>query len=106
MEKSSYFKKAPQKIVRVLDPIKSSPFVVPTKRKEAPTENIPMGDNPLQAVAIYFPQVGGIRTTEAPEVIFNLTQGDEGMETSPPNDSLKASLCPPIGRLHSFRRDW
>ena len=29
------------------------------------------------------------------------------METPPPNDSLKASLSPPVGgRLHSFRRDW
>ena len=29
------------------------------------------------------------------------------METPLPNDSLKASLSPPIGgRLHSFRRDW
>ena len=29
------------------------------------------------------------------------------METPLPNDSLKASLSPPVGgRLHSFRRDW
>ena len=29
------------------------------------------------------------------------------MKTPPPNDSLKASLSPPVGgRLHSFRRDW
>ena len=28
------------------------------------------------------------------------------METPPPNESLKASLCPPVGRLRSFRRDW
>ena len=29
------------------------------------------------------------------------------METPPPNDSLTASLSPPVGgRLHSFRRDW
>ena len=28
-------------------------------------------------------------------------------KTPPPNDSLKASLSPPVeGRLHSFRRDW
>ena len=38
---------------------------------------------------------------------FDLTQGDKGMETPPPNDSLNASLSPPVeGRLHSFRRDW
>ena len=28
------------------------------------------------------------------------------METPPTNDSLKASLSPPVGRLRSFRRDW
>ena len=40
----SLLKKAPLKIHRVLDPIKISPFMVPTTiRKEAPTENAPMG---------------------------------------------------------------
>ena len=44
--------------------------------------------------------------TEAPEVVSNLPQGDEGGETPPPNDSL-ASISPPVGgRLCSFRRDW
>ena len=53
-----------------------------------------------------FPQVGGKRITEAPEVIFDRTQGDECMETPPPNDSLKASLNPLVGgRLLSVRRD-
>ena len=107
MEKSSFLKKAPLKTLRVLDPIKTSSVVVPTIRKEATTENIPMGDNPLQAVTYCFPQVGGNRVAEAPEVIFDLTQGDEGVETPPPNDSLKASLSPPEGgSLHSFRKDW
>ena len=32
--------------LRVLDPIKTSPFVVPTTRKEAPTGNAPMGQFP------------------------------------------------------------
>ena len=51
--------------------------------------------------------VGGNRITEAPEVVFDLTQGDEGVETPPPNDSLKASHSPPVGgRLRSFRKDW
>ena len=47
MKKSSSLKKAPLKRLRFLDPIKTSPFVVPTIRKEAPTGNAPMGDNPL-----------------------------------------------------------
>ena len=86
-------------MLRVLDPIKISPFVVPTTRKEAPTGNAPMGATPLKAVTNRFPQVGGNRISEAP--------GDEGVETPLHNDSSKASLSPPIGgRLRSFRRDW
>ena len=46
MEKTSSFKKAPLKTLRVLDPTKTSPFVVPTTiRKEAPTGNTPMGNS-------------------------------------------------------------
>ena len=40
-----------------------------------------MGDNLL---ANRFPQVWGKRITEAPEVIFDLTEGNEGVETPPP----------------------
>ena len=82
--------------------------VVPTTiRKEAPTGNTPMGAIPPKAVISFFPQVGGNRTTEALEVVFDPTIGEEGMETPPPNDSLQASLSPPVGgRLRSFRRDW
>ena len=39
---TSFLKKAPQKILRVSDPTRISPFVVPT-RKEAPTGNAPTG---------------------------------------------------------------
>ena len=66
-----------------------------------------MGAMPHKAVTNCFPQTGGNLTSEAPGVILDPTLGDEGMETPPPNDSLKASLSPPVGgRLHSFRRDW
>ena len=55
-------KKAPLKILRVLDPIKTNPFIVPTTiRKEAPTGNAPVGVNPLQAVTNHFPQAGEIK---------------------------------------------
>ena len=55
-----------------------------------------MGATPHQAVTNHFPQAGG-----------NRTLGDEGVETPPPTDSLKASLIPPVGdHLHFFRRDW
>ena len=108
MEKTSSLKKAPLKTLRVLDPTKTSPFVVPTTiRKEAPTGNAPMGAIPLKAVTNCFPQVGGNQTQEASGVVFDPTQGDEAVETPPPNDSFEASLSPPVGGcLHSFRRDW
>ena len=63
-------------MLRVLDPIKTSPFVVPTIRKEAPTGNAPMGATPLKAVTNRFPQVGGNRISEAPGVVFDPTPGD------------------------------
>ena len=44
-EKTSSSKKAPLKMLRVSDPIKISPFVVPTIRKEAPTGDAPYGGN-------------------------------------------------------------
>ena len=65
-----------------------------------------MGAIPYKAVTIRFPQVGENRTSEAPGVIFDPTQGDEGVETPPPNDSFQASLSPPVGGyLRSFRTD-
>ena len=81
--------------------------MVPTTRKEAPTGNTPMRAITHKAVTNRFPQVGGNRTSEAPGVVFDPTLGDAGMETPIPNDSLKASLSPPVGgRLRYFRRDW
>ena len=53
-----------------------------------------MGVNPFQAVTIVLPQVRGNQVADAPEFVFNLRQGDGGVETLPPNDSLKASLSP------------
>ena len=65
-----------------------------------------MGATPHKAVTNRFPQVGGNQTSETPGAIFNPTLGDKGVETPPPNDSLKASLSPSVGgRLRSFRRD-
>ena len=80
MKKTSSLKKAPLKTLRVLGPTKTSPFVVPTiVRKEAPTGNAPTGAIPLQAVTNRLPQVGGNQTQEASGVVFDPTQGDEGV---------------------------
>ena len=65
-----------------------------------------MGATPPKAVTNHFPRVRGNRTTKASEVVFDPIQEDEGVETPPPNDSLKASLSPLVGGcLRSFRRD-
>ena len=78
--------KTPPKIHRVLDPIKTSPFVVPTTiRKEAPTGNALMGAIPPKAVISCIPQVGENRTTEASEVVFDPIHGDKGMKTPSPS---------------------
>ena len=63
-----------------------------------------MRATPLKAITNGFPQAGGNRISEAPEVVFDPTIGEEGVETPPPNDSLNASLSPPVGGRHSFRR--
>ena len=75
-------------MLRVSDPIKISPFVVPTIRKEAPTGNTPMWATPVKAVTNRFPQVGVNRISEAPRVVFDPTLGGKGVETPlPPIDS-------------------
>ena len=51
----------------------------PPQLKEAFTGNAPIGVNPLQAVTNIFPQAGGNLVTHAPEVVFDLTQGDKGI---------------------------
>ena len=63
-----------------------------------------MGATPLKAVTNRFPPAGENQTSEAPGFVFDPTIGEE--ETPLPNDSSKASLSPPVGRLRSFRRDW
>ena len=104
--RTSFIKKAPQKILRVSYPTRISPFVVPT-RKEAPTGNTPMGAIPHKAITNRFPQTEENQTSEAPGVVFDPTIGEGGMETPLPNDSSKPSISPPVGgRLRSFRRDW
>ena len=66
-----------------------------------------MGAIPRKAVTSRFPLLGGNHTQEASGVVFEPTQGDEGVETPPPNDLFQASLSPPVGgRLRFFRRDW
>ena len=85
----------------------NKPFRGPHNKKRGSYRKCPMGATRHKAVTNRFPQVGGNQASEAPGVVFDPTTGGEGVETPPPNDSLKASLSPPVGgRLRSFRRDW
>ena len=95
-------------MLRVSDPTKISPFVVPTTiREEAPTGNAPLGAIPPKAATIRFPLLEENQTSEAPGVVFDPTTKEKGVETPLPNDSYQASINPPVGgRLRSFRRDW
>ena len=95
-------------MLRVSDPTKISPFVVPTTiREEAPTGNAPLGAIPPKAATIRFPLLEENQTSEAPGVVFDPTTKEKGVETPLPNDSYQASINPPVGgRLCSFRRDW
>ena len=52
-------KKALLNTLRASHPIKISPFVIPTTRKEAPTGNPPMGATPHKAITNRFPQEWG-----------------------------------------------
>ena len=83
--KTSSSKKAPLKTYRVSYPIKTSPYVVPTSRKEAPTGNAPMGASPPKACSNQsFSSGGGNQTWEAPGVIFDLTPRGKALETPSP----------------------
>ena len=105
MTRTSFFKKAPQRILRVSDPTRISPFAVPT-RKEAPTGIAPMGVNSSQAVTSRFLPTGENKTSKAPRAVFDPTQ-EKRAWTPLPNDSFKASSSPPVGgRLRSSSRDW
>ena len=90
-------KKGTSKILRVSDPTRINPFVLPT-RKEAPTGN---------AVTSRFLPTGENRTSEAPRVVFSTPQQGKRAWIPLPNDSFKASSSPPVrGCLRSFSRDW
>ena len=88
-------------------PYQNKPFCGPHNKKRGSYRKRPYVGNSSQSSNQCFPQEGGNRTSKAPGVVFDPTTGDGGMETPLPNDSLKASISPPVGgRLRSFRRDW
>ena len=85
----------------------NKPFCGPHNKKRGSYRKRPYGINSSQSSNQSFSPGKGKPNIRGSRFIFDPTPGDEGMETPPPNDSLKASLSPPVGgRLRSFRRDW
>ena len=107
MERTSSLKKAPRK-TRGFGPYQNKPFRGPHhNKKRGSYRKCPYGGHSSQSSNQSFSSGRGKPTQEASGVVFDPTQGDEGVEIPPPNDSFQASLSPPVGgRLHSFRRDW
>ena len=100
-------KKGTSKDSQGFAPYQNKPFRGPHNKKRGSYRKHPYGGNSSQSSNQSFSSGRGNRTSEAPGVIFDPTTGDGGMETPLPNESLKASLSPPVGgRLRSFRRDW
>ena len=76
------------------------PFHGPHNKKRGYYRKRPYGGNSSQSSMQLFSSGRG-------KPNFRGSPGGEGVETPLPNDSLKASLSPPVGgRLRSFRRDW
>ena len=92
---------------------KTSPFVVPTTRKETSTGNAPQGATPPKAVTNHFPQSLESKTKRASRGCFRPHSRGRGRghppptPPPPPHDSSIASLSPPVvDHLRFFRRDW
>ena len=100
-------KKGTSKDSQGFEPYQNKPFRGPHNKKRGSYRKRPYGGNSSQSSNQSFSSGGANRTSEAPGVVFDPTTGGEGVETPPPNDSLKASLSPPVGgHFRSFRRDW
>ena len=66
-------------------------------KKRGSNRKRPYWSNSSQSSIQSFFSGRGNQTQEAPGVVFDPTQGDEGVETPLPNDCFQASLSPPVG---------
>ena len=83
------------------------PFRGPHNKKRGSYRKRPYGGNSSQSSNQSFSSGRGKPNFRGSRSRFRPHQWGEGVETPPPNDSLKASLSPPVGgHLRSFRRDW
>ena len=100
-------KKGISKDSQFFGPYQNKPFCGPHNKKRGSYKKRPYGGNFSQSSNQLFSSGRGKPNSRGSRSHFRPTLGDDGMKTPPPNDSLKASLSPPVGGLlHSFRRDW
>ena len=100
-------KKGTPKDSQGFGPYQNKPFRGPHHKKRGSYRKSPYGGNSSQSSSQSFSSGRGKPNFRGSRVVFDPTQGDEGLETPPPNDSFQTSLSPPVGgRLRSFRRDW
>ena len=82
------------------------PFCGPHNKKKGSYRKRPYGGNSSQNSNQSFSSGRGKPNFRGSRGRFRPPTGGGGVETPLPNDSLKASLSPPVGgRLRSFRRD-
>ena len=105
MEKSSSLKGTPKDPLG-FGPYQNKPFRGPHNNKRGSYRKRPCGEQSTPSSNQFFSSGRGKLDNRCSRGRFRPHSRDEGMETSPPNDSLKASLTPPVGHLRSLRRDW
>ena len=106
MERTSFLKKALLKDSHGFGPYQNKLFCGPHHKKRGSYRKCPDGDYSSQCSNQSFSSGRGKPNFKGSRGYFR-PQGDEGVETPPPNDSFQASLSPPVGgRFCSFRRDW
>ena len=89
-------KKGTSKDSQGFGPYHNKPFRGPHNKKRGSYRKRPYGATPLKAVTNRFPRVGGNRTSEAQGSFLTPLWGTRAWKPLPPNDSLKASLRPPV----------
>ena len=100
-------KKGTSKDSQGFAPYQNKPFRGPHNKKRSSYRKRPYGGNSSQSSNQSFSSGRGKPNFRGSRGRFRPHSRGRGPPTPPSNDSLKASLSPPVGgRLHSFRRDW
>ena len=98
-------KKGTSKDSQGFAPYQNKPFRGPNKKRGSYRKR-PYGGNSSQSSNQSIPSGRGKPNFRGSRGRFRPTIWEGVVETPLPNDSSKASLSPPVGRLRSFRRDW